>query len=90
MAITKGIDTPFGVGLKYHRIVSMSVLHAHRVVDVSLGSYVDQDARDAGKAPMSVMPAVRLSFEDVGDEPTRATVYAALKERPEFVGALDC
>lgn len=88
MALSKEIDTPFGVKASYVRLSSMQVYFAERCVDVVLSGYLDEAARRGGAQPLTAHHH-RLSLDDVGDDPARASIYPALKALPDWDGATD-
>jgi hypothetical protein len=93
MAIQLSVGTPYGSGVvaTYHRITTTQVYYRDDVLDVTVMSYLDHDARVADAAPLGVVQA-RLTFADCADttEPTRAQIYDALKALPAWAGATDC
>jgi hypothetical protein len=89
MALSFSLETDVGVPANYHRITGLQSYYNDRCADVTVAGYTDKAARQAGKRPLTAR-TIRVSFEDVGDEPGRLAVYGALKTLPEFAGSVDC
>jgi hypothetical protein len=53
MALKLAQQTQFGIDVEYHRIIAINVLYETGLVDVTIGSYLTQAARGAGKEPIS-------------------------------------
>lgn len=89
MAISLSLDTDYGVPASYHRITGMQFYYNDWCVDVTVMGYVNQTARQHGRQPVTVH-SIRVPLDEVGDEPCRAAIYAAIKAMPRFAGAVDC
>lgn len=89
MALSISLETDVGVSANYHRIMGLQSYYNDRCADVTVLGYADKAARQAGKQPLMAR-IIRVSFEDVGDEPGRIAVYGTLKALPEFAGSVDC
>ena len=88
MALIKSIDTDYGVPAQYWNIGAIYEDFKSRGAEVTLCGYASQEAREAGNQPLS---AVKVGI--TGDEyvagADRASLYAIIKQRPEFDGATD-
>lgn len=90
MAMSKPKEHPSGVTAQYHRIVSISANFNPPpgyvqsgfdcVAQVEIASYLDADARAAGKSPVDKI------YKNVGiqGEPTREAVYRFLSRPVEY------
>lgn len=89
MALSIALETDVGVSANYHRITGLQSYYSDKCADVTVLGYTDKAARQAGKHPL-IARIIRVSFEDVGDEPDRTAAYGTLKALPEFAGSVDC
>lgn len=97
MALSKTLATQFGVSATYHRVAHVS-LQAKRQLDYHVVSYIDKEARDAQKAPLSsvkfvvtendlaALPGGSASAPDV----LISACYFHAKKQQMFLGAQDC
>lgn len=88
MALLKQIPTDFGIDAHYWNIGAVQEDFKGRGIEVTFYGYASQAAREEGKQPLSV-GKVNLSEDDYVADADRATLYAIIKRRPEFEGALD-
>lgn len=90
MAIIKPVPTDFGIDAEYHRIAGFQIYYTEECLDVTLHTYVGEDARRTGKQPLGSIASLRLTFAELGGpEVTRAKIYKALALRPEWAGATE-
>lgn len=77
MALSKTIELPSGVTVTYHRILRIAANYegAKGMIQAEIGSYLDEDARRAGREPVRVQH-VQLAID--GIEASREAIYAAL------------
>ena len=57
-------------------------------ITVTLYGYKDQAARDAGRQP-PMADKFQIVGEDYVSESSRASLYALIKQRPDYTGATD-
>lgn len=88
MAIIKAIPTDFGVEAAYWNIGAVQEDFKGRGTEVTFYGYASKEARDEGKQPLSA-GKVQLAGEEYVVGADRATLYAVIKQRPEFQGAVD-
>lgn len=88
MALIKSIDTEFGIPATYWNIGAVQEDFKGKGTEVTFYGYASQEARMAGKQPLSAD-----KFQLVGDEyiagADRAALYAIIKQKPEFENAVD-
>ena len=90
MALNKRVPTPYGVAATYHRIESITHLITEGATHVRLAGYASQEARRAGREPLSA-EVVTLSGDAFAPDATRADLYAAVKAAsPTLIDAKDC
>lgn len=67
MAIIKDFQTNFGIVANYHRLLKVEVLSSSKEVQMTVGVYVSEQARDQGGSPLwheyVIVPFDRLSFD---------------------------
>lgn len=88
MALLKSIDTDFGIAATYWNIGAVAEDFKGRGTEVTFYGYASQEAREAGKQPLSA-GKVQITGADYVAGADRAVLYATIKQRPEFAGALD-
>ena len=88
MAIVKSIDTDFGIPAAYWNIGAVAEDFKGRGTEVTFYGYATREAREAGRQPLAA-GKVQITGTDYVAGADRATLYATLKQRPEFAGALD-
>lgn len=81
-------DTVLGIPATYWRIISAQVDFGTDNLMVFVAGYANQQAREDGKAPLEQVQVNFTANDFVPDQP-RASLYAALKDKPEFSGAQD-
>ena len=91
MALMKEAATSYGDSIKatYNRVKGIKVDYDARKVYPTILGYADEAARRAGADHLGV-GAVELSLADIGPEPDRPAIYAAIKALPGWAGATDC
>ena len=72
----------------YHRIISFSGGNSHDSLQVNLGVYLDQAARDAGKNWVEEDVRVVI-LNDAASGNIFTDLYASIKGLPEYAGAVD-
>lgn len=85
MALIKNIDSGFGVDATYWKIAALTVDFVAGTLDVTLYGYTTQEARVSGCEPL-VKNGVSLQTLDAAD---RASLYALIKQTPEFQESVD-
>jgi len=88
MALIKSIDTEFGIPVVYWNIGAFQEDFKGRGTEVTCYGYVSQEARAAGKQPLSSV-YLQISGGDYVAGADRAALYAIIKQKPEFDGAVD-
>ena len=88
MALSKVINTDFGVDGTYWNIFSVNEDFKNKILDLVVTGYVSQSARLAGAEPIKWI-TVTLADADYIADATRVMVYEKLKAT-SFVGATDC
>lgn len=98
MAIKKSFENQFGVEVSYHKIIQLTPIKAgefsmmgnadsdkERVL-VLLAGYLNQEAKDAGKAVMENRSITLVGSVDEG----RTAIYEKIMELPEWKGSESC
>ena len=88
MALLKSIPTEFGVTADYWNIGAVQEDFKGKGTEVTFYGYASQQAREDGKQPLSA-GKVQISGEEYVAGADRAQLYAIIKQKPEFEGALD-
>lgn len=88
MAIIKSIPTDFGVEASYWNIGAVQEDFKGKGTEVTFYGYASKEAREDGKQPLSA-GKVQLAGDEYVVGADRATLYAVIKQRPEFQGAID-
>lgn len=89
MALLKSIDTDFGLPAEYWNIGAVQEDFKGKGTEVTVYGYASKEARDAGKQPLSA-GKIQVTGEEYVAGADRATLYAVIKQKPEFAGAEDC
>lgn len=101
MALQKSIDTSYGVMAEYHKIVRIADDRVHRQAEVVVHAF--KDAGSKTKQPLSVVCLVFSDSQPTADGPYCLDVvvenspgvnhvsqaYTAIKQLPEYEGAVD-
>ena len=89
MALSKNIDTPYGIPATYWHILAINANRLQGGMSVLLAGYASKDMRDAGKVPLHnvEVPLVGGEYPGTGDGLTYAAIYAAIKAKPEWADA---
>jgi len=82
MALQKSVSCACDVAGQYLKIVQVNYDGLRKRSNLTLAIYKDKAARDAGKEPIE-----RRSYSI--DKESLADLYTALKEMPDYSGALD-
>lgn len=88
MALSKSIDTDFGVPATYWNIGAVQEDFKGQGTEVTFYGYADKASRDAGKQPLSA-GKVQIAGDEYVAGADREALYAIIKQRPEFEGATD-
>jgi hypothetical protein len=91
MALSLTVPSDYGVAATYHRIGAVQINWLDRGATVVLFSYISNEARQSGKQPLGT---VNITFSDAdfdfdNDEPTRAALYAKIKQHGAWSDASD-
>jgi hypothetical protein len=93
MALLKPIPTEFGsetspVFANYWNIGAVQEDFKGRGTEVTFYGYASQEAREAGKQPLSA-GKITISGDEYVAGADRAALYSIIKQKPEFDGAQD-
>jgi hypothetical protein len=93
MALNKPIPTEFGseshpVFANYWNIGAVQEDFKGKGTEVTFYGYASQQAREAGKQPLSA-GKVQITGDEYVAGADRAALYAIIKQKPEFEGAED-
>lgn len=83
MALSKAIQTDYGVDATYWRIAKVSDAF-HGAIEVTMHGYADAMA-----AKRSAVPLASIAIWVEGIEETRATIYPYIKNVEPFINAAD-
>ena len=89
MALTKNVDTDYGVQATYWNIGCIQEDFKGKGAEVTFYGYASQEAREANKQPISAGKMQVAGTEYTADL-TRPVAYGLMKQRPEFENAEDC
>jgi hypothetical protein len=78
MAILKDFQTEFGVTANYHRLVKIEVDSNKQLVQLTVGIYISEEARNQGGNPLWY-EYVRVPFDRLNFDP-RDIFYPLLKD----------
>ena len=88
MALLKAVATDFGIDANYWNIGAVQEDFKGKGTEVTFHGYASKEARDAGKQPLSA-GKVQIAGDEYVAGADRATLYAIIKQKPEFEGAED-
>ena len=88
MALVKSIDTEFGIPATYWNIGAVHEDFKGKGAEVTFYGYASKEAFAAGKQPLSA-GKVQITGEEYVAGADRAALYATIKQKPEFEGAVD-
>jgi len=88
MALIKSIDTDYGIPSTYWNIGAVQEDFKGKGTEVTFYGYASQEAREAGKQPLSA-GKVQIAGDDYVAGADRAALYSIIKQKPEFSGATD-
>ena len=88
MALIKSIDTDYGIPASYWNIGAVQEDFKGKGTEVTFYGYASQAARESGKQPLSA-GKVQIAGDEYVAGADRAALYAIIKQRPEFDGAVD-
>ena len=88
MALLKAIETEFGCTANYWNLGAVHEDFKGKGTEVTFYGYASKEARDAGKQPLSA-GKIHLSDNDYVAGADRLTLYAIIKQKPEFSNSID-
>jgi len=88
MALLKSIDTDYGIPATYWNIGAVQEDFKGRGTEVTIYGYASAEARQLDKQPLSA-GKIQLTGEEYIVGADRAALYAIIKQKPEFDGAVD-
>lgn len=88
MALIKAIPTDFGINAEYWNIGAVQEDFKGKGTEVTFYGYANEAARVEGKQPLSA-GKVQIAGDEYVAGADRAALYAIIKQRPEFEGAVD-
>ena len=88
MALIKSIDTDYGIPVSYWNIGAVQEDFKGRGTEITFYGYASKEARESGKQPLSA-GKVGISGDEYIAGADRASLYAIIKQKPEFEGAED-
>ena len=88
MALIKSIPTDFGIDAQYWNIGAVQEDFKGKGTEVTFYGYANEQARLDGKQPLSA-GKVQIAGDEYVAGADRAALYAIIKQRPEFEGAVD-
>ena len=88
MALLKSVDTDFGIPAEYWNIGAVQEDFKGKGTEVTFYGYANKEARDDGKQPLSA-GKVQIAGEEYVAGADRSALYAIIKQKPEFEGAVD-
>lgn len=88
MALVKAIPTDYGIDAAYWNIGAVAEDFKGKGTEVTFYGYASKEAREAGKQPLAA-GKVQVAGNEYVAGADRAALYAIIKQRPEFEGAVD-
>jgi len=88
MALIKSIDTDYGIPATYWNIGAVQEDFKGKGTEVTFYGYASQEAREAGKQPLSA-GKMQIAGDEYVAGADRAALYAIIKQRSEFSNAAD-
>lgn len=88
MALVKAIPTDYGIDASYWNIGAVAEDFKGKGTEVTFYGYASKEAREAGKQPLAA-GKVQVAGNEYVAGADRAALYAIIKQRPEFEGAVD-
>jgi len=88
MALLKAVATDFGIDATYWNLGAVHEDFKGKGTEVTFYGYASKEARDAGKQPLSA-GKVQIAGDEYVAGADRAALYAIIKQKPEFEGAVD-
>ena len=88
MALIKSIQTDYHIPAEYWHIGAVAEDFKGKGTEVTFYGYANKAAREAGAQPMSA-GKVQIAGDEYVAGADRAALYAIIKQRPEFEGAVD-
>jgi len=88
MALIKSIPTDFGINAEYWNIGAVQEDFKGKGTEVTFYGYANKEAREEGKQPLSA-GKVQIAGDEYVAGADRSALYAIIKLKPEFEGAVD-
>ncbi len=88
MALIKSIPTEYGINAEYWNIGAVQEDFKGRGTEVTFYGYANQLARMENKQPLAA-GKVQVAGDEYVAGADRETLYAIIKQKPEFEGAED-
>jgi len=88
MALLKSIDTDYGIPAIYWNIGAVQEDFKGQGTEVTFYGYASKETREAGKQPLSA-GKVQINNDEYVAGANREQLYAIIKQKPEFEGAVD-
>lgn len=88
MALIKLVDTDYGIPAQYWNIGAVQEDFKGKGTEVTFYGYASKEAREAGKQPLAA-GKVNIVGEEYVAGADRQALYAIIKHKPEFEGAVD-
>jgi hypothetical protein len=88
MALLKAIDTDYGIQAEYWSIGAVQEDFKGKGTEVTFYGYASHQARLDGKQPLSA-GKVQIAGDEYVAGADRSALYAIIKLKPEFEGAVD-
>jgi hypothetical protein len=92
MALSKSIQTQFGIPATYWMVDGMAVTPIEAHAEIRLAGYVDEASRRAGFAPLERATVTLTGKDFPGDRGSIQVnaIYATLKQQASWTDAKDC
>ena len=88
MALIKSIDTEYGIPANYWNIGAVQEDFKGKGTEVTFYGYASKEAREEGKQPLAA-GKVQINGDEYVAGADRSALYAIIKQKPEFEGAVD-
>jgi hypothetical protein len=88
MALIKSIDTDYGIPASYWNIGAVQEDFKGKGTEITFYGYASQEAREAGKQPLSA-GKIQIAGNEYVAGADRAALYEIIKQKPEFYFATD-
>jgi hypothetical protein len=88
MALLKAIKTDYFVDAHYWNIGAVQEDFKGKGTEVTFYGYASKEARESGAQPLSA-GKVQIAGDEYVAGADRSALYAIIKQKPEFEGAVD-